>query len=250
MPNDRLRDAMLKHGLTPTTIAERIGVDPKTVERWITKDRSPYTRHRHAIAALLKESESYLWPNAVSSERATQLSQSEVVHIYPRRGAVPPDLWQQLLDRATSQVGLLAYGGLFLPEQNPRWISTLTKKALAGAKIQILLGDPESKHVAQRGIDEGIGNAMPSKIQNVLAYYNELRDLENVAVYYHDTVLYNSIYRFDDEMLVNAHLFGTAAAYAPVLHLRRLAGGELFDSYTASFNQVISHARAVWPDGW
>src|SRR5690242_11571165 len=130
MPNDRLRDAMLKRGLTPAAIAERIGVDPKTVERWITKDRVPYARHRHAIAARLKESESYLWPNAVSSERATQLSQSEVVHVYPRRGAVSPDLWQRLLDQATGQVGLLAYGGLFLPEQNPRWISTLTKKAL------------------------------------------------------------------------------------------------------------------------
>jgi hypothetical protein len=54
MPNDRLRDAMLKQGLTPAGIAEHIAVDPKTVERWITQDRSPYPRHRHAIAALLR----------------------------------------------------------------------------------------------------------------------------------------------------------------------------------------------------
>src|ERR1700761_7781775 len=72
MPNDRLRDAMLKKGLTPTAVAEHIKVDPKTVERWITQDRSPYPRHRHAIAALLREGESYLWPNALSTERASE----------------------------------------------------------------------------------------------------------------------------------------------------------------------------------
>jgi transcriptional regulator with XRE-family HTH domain len=248
VPNDRLRDAMLKQGLTPAAIAQHIGVDPKTVERWITQDRNPYPRHRRAIAAQLHEGESYLWPKALSTERASQVSQSEVVHIYPRRGAVPVDLWQRLLDQATSQIGVLAYAGLFLPEQNPRWVLTLREKAEAGAKVQVLLGDPESPHVAERGSDEGIGGAMASKIHNVLAFYKDLRGVEFAGVYFHATTLYNSIYRFDDEMLVNTHLFGTPAAYAPILHLRRLAGGELFDNYTASFNQVLSRSRAVWPE--
>jgi hypothetical protein len=161
---------------------------------------------------------------------------------------VPVELWQRLLDQATGQIGVLVYAGLFLPEQNPRWVSTLRAKAEDGAQVQVLLGDPDGDHIAERGADEGIGNAMASKVHNVLAFYKDLRGADNVGVYYHDTTLYNSIYRFDDEMLVNTHLFGTPAAYAPVLHLRRLAGGELFDNYTASFNRVISHARAVWPE--
>lgn len=241
---------MLKQGLTPAAIAEHIGVDPKTVERWITQNRSPYPRHRTAIAALLREGESYLWPNALSVERASQATTSEVVHVYPRRGAVPSDLWQRLLDKAVNEIGILAYGGLFLPEQNPSWVSTLRSKAEAGAKVQILLGDPDSPNVAERGADEGIGDAMAGKIRNVLAFYKELRDVESASVYFHGTTLYNSIYRFDDEMLVNTHLYGTPAAYAPILHLRRLAGGELFDNYTASFNRVLSKARAVWPENW
>src|SRR5436305_3821594 len=162
---------MLKQGLTPVAVAERIGVDPKTVERWITQDRVPEPKHRHVIAALLHEGESYLWPHALSTERATQVAQSEVVHVYPRRGATPGDLWQRLLDQATSSIGILAYAGLFLPEQNPRWVSTLRDKAIAGTKVQVLLGDPDSKHVAQRGEDEGIGGAMASNIHNVLAFY-------------------------------------------------------------------------------
>ena len=41
MANDRLRDALLSKGLTPEVLAERLAVDPKTVERWITQGRTP-----------------------------------------------------------------------------------------------------------------------------------------------------------------------------------------------------------------
>ena len=37
------------------------GVDPKTGQRWIA-GRTPYPRHRRAIADLLGENEGYLWP--------------------------------------------------------------------------------------------------------------------------------------------------------------------------------------------
>jgi transcriptional regulator with XRE-family HTH domain len=251
--NDRLRDALLTNGLTPQSLAEHLGVDPKTVERWITQNRPPYPRHRHAIAALLKESESYLWPDAMAPERATKLAQSALVQVYPSRAATPPDLWQRLLDKAERQIQILVYAGLFLPEQNPRWVKTLRAKAEAGARVDILLGKPDSPQVADRGNDEGIGDAMANKIHNVLTYYEELRPKKKgednyAGVYFHATPLYNSIYRFDDEMLVNTHLFGTPAAYAPLLHLRRLAGGELFDAYVGSFNQVLGQAEAVWPN--
>jgi hypothetical protein len=64
MPNERLRDSILRSSMTTTSVAERIGVDPKTVERWITQDRTPYPKHRHAIAQLVRQAESYLWPRA------------------------------------------------------------------------------------------------------------------------------------------------------------------------------------------
>src|SRR3954462_10510610 len=104
MPNERLRDALYKQGLTPTTLAQHIKVDAKTAERWITQDRLPYPKYRSAIAALLRETETYLWPTALSGKRADEVTQSEVAHVYPRRAAVPADLWQRLLDQATRQV--------------------------------------------------------------------------------------------------------------------------------------------------
>lgn len=247
MANERLRDALLKAGLTPSDLAQHVGVDPKTAERWITQDRSPYPRHRHAIAALLKESAAYLWPSAVTADRQARIAQSELVTVYPRRAAVPQELWRRLLDQAHERVGILVYAGLFLPEQNPKLIATLKRKAKEGVRVKLLLGDPDSPEVAKRGAEEGIGEAMAGKIRNVLAFYAPLRDVPNVLVRFHRTTLYNSIYRFDDEMLVNTHVFGFPAAHAPVLHLRRLSGGDLFDTYADSFDRVWSTGLPAWP---
>jgi hypothetical protein len=240
---------MLRNGLTPTAIADHVGVDPKTVERWVTQNRIPYPRHRHAIAALVREGESYLWPGAFSSERSAAVAQSELMMIYPRRSAVPCDLWRLLIDQASMRIGILAYGGLFLHELIPNLTETLVLKAETGAKVEVILGDPDCPQVAERGADEGIGEAMASKIRNTLAFYEPMRGHDTAGIMFHRTVLYNSIYRFDDEMLVNIHVFGHPAAHSPIMHLRRLAGGDLFDTYAASYERVRARSRDVWPEG-
>ncbi|WP_025616844.1 hypothetical protein [Salinispora cortesiana] len=246
MPNDRLRDAILRNGFTHAAMAEHVGVDPKTAERWITQGRAPYPKYRHAIAALVKESESYLWPDAVPAERAQRIAESECVRVYPRRGAVPDELWRRLINDAAKRVGVLVYAGLFLPEQQPQLIAALREKAQSGARVEILLGDPESPEVSKRGAEEGIGDSMAGKVRNVLAFYQRLREVPDVAIHFHRTTLYNSIYRFDDEMLVNAHVFGFPAAHTPVMHLRRISGGDLFDTYADSFDRVWSTSVPVW----
>lgn len=239
MPNDRLRDAILRNGMTPVGVAEKIGVDPKTVERWITQDRTPYPRHRHAIAALVRESESYLWPNAVTPEKASRLGQNEVVQVYSRRSSVPYEVWRRLIDRAEEHIDILAYAGLFLVEQDPGLIDTLRQKAQDGVSVKILLGDPTRPAIERRSVEEGAPGVMAAKIRQVMQYYNRLGDTSDVEVRYHETTLYNSIYRFDDEMLVNMHVLGIPAPHAPVMHLRRLSGGDLFRTYADSFDRVL-----------
>jgi hypothetical protein len=66
-----------------------------------------------------------------------------------------------------------------------------------------------------------------------------------VEIRLHTTVLYNSLYRADDEMLVNSHVYGTAAAQAPILHLRHHGDGDLFDTYANSFERVWSASNAL-----
>ncbi|MEV4764698.1 XRE family transcriptional regulator [Micromonospora chokoriensis] len=242
MPNDRLRDAILRNGLTPVTVAERIGVDAKTVERWITQDRTPYPRHRHAIAAMVREDVPYLWPDAVAPEKASRIGQSELIRLYSRRSAVPYDLWRRLIERAEKRIDVLAYAGLFLVEQDPMLIDVLRQKAVDGVEVTILLGDPTSATIHRRSVEEGTPGVMAAKIRQVQQYYNRLDGAPKAKVLYHDTTLYNSIYRFDDEMLVNMHVLGFPAPHAPVMHLRKLNGGDLFRTYSDSFDRVLVSA--------
>lgn len=243
MPNNRLRDAMLKQGVTVDKLAEVLGVDPKTVERWITTGRSPYPKHRHRIGALLRETESYLWPDARTPEQAARISGSEIVHFYARRALSPAELWVRLFESAAERIDVLVYAGLFLPEQYPNLPKTLAGKARSGVKVRLLFGDPDSPAVLERSHEEGIGDAIPFKIRNTLVHYRPCLDAPGVELRLHGTTLYNSFYRFDDEMLVNAHIYGMAAAHAPLMHLRRLSGGELFETYADSFARIWAESK-------
>jgi hypothetical protein len=55
-------------------------------------------------------------------------------------------------------------------------------------------------------------------------------------------VLYNSIYRADDEMLINTHLYGLPAHMTPLLQLRRVPGAEFFIAYSNRFERVWATA--------
>ena len=89
MPNERLRALLLERGETPDKLAEAVSVDPKTVERWITKGRTPYRGHRYAVAAFFGVDESYIWPDALGRDQVAAVSESEIVAVYPHRSEVP-----------------------------------------------------------------------------------------------------------------------------------------------------------------
>lgn len=247
MSNDRLRDGLMRRGLTPEGVAETLQVDPKTVERWITQGRAPYPKHRHKIAAMLGESERYLWPDALSPDKAALVARSELVALYPHRTDIPPELWDRLLDKAQEDIGVLVYVGMFLTE-HPTLRKTLRSKGEHGVRVRLLFGSPTSREVIQRGVDEGIGKAaVPAKVRNALAYFRTLADAPGIEIRCHSTTLYNSIFRYDDEMIVNPHVYGLSAPHAPALHLRRLSAGELFDTYAQSFEHVWETAK---PPAW
>ncbi len=239
--NDTLRRALFRARLSEEDIAARLGVDSKTVRRWID-GRVPYPRHRWALAGLLHADERDLWPELAPAQAAVS-QPSEVVAVYPHRWSVPREVWHRLFRGARREIGILAYSGLFLAE-DAGLTGILSAKASAGVDIRIALGDPESPRVAERGAQEGIEDAMAAKIRNALALYHPLREAGHAEIRLHRTVLYNSIYRADDEMLVNQHAYGIPAANAPVFHLRRTPDSDMFDNYLASFERVWSLSAA------
>ncbi|WP_328582203.1 DUF5919 domain-containing protein [Streptomyces sp. NBC_00370] len=244
MQNERLRAALLERGLTLDELATTIDVDAKTVERWVTTGRTPYRRHRYAVAAQLGLDETYLWPDALTPDQIAGASESEIVTVYPHRWSVPSDLWRRMFETAEHEIGVLVFSGLFLSEDSGIH-RVLRAKADTGVRVRILLGDPNSAAVAQRGTDEGLEDAMAAKIRNALVMYRRLRNVEGIDFRLHETILYNSIYRADDQLLVNTHIYGFPAAQAPVIHLRKVAGGSMVTNYVESFEQVWGRAQEM-----
>ena len=218
-------------------IAEATGANLKTVQRWIN-GRTPVARFRSKIVQLVGEEETYLWPEILDGDRIRTATESELIALYARRAQVPADLWLALFRRAKRNIDILAYAAVFLHEQDPHLNDLLGEKAAAGCEIRVALGDPEGACIKTRGADERFGHGIVSRCELALIHYRPLIGIEGISIHLHDTTLYNSIFRFDDEMLVNAHLYATHAVAAPVFHLRRLAGGELFANYLQSLEAV------------
>lgn len=246
MANERLRAAILENGLTAITLAADLGVDVKTVERWVN-GRMPYRRHRYALSTKLGVDEGYLWPDALNRDQVIAASESEIVAVYPHRSEVPRDAWRRLFETADEEIGILVYAGLFLAE-DAGLQRVLRKKAESGARVRILLGDPDDRHISERGEQEGVGDAMAAKIRNALVLYGPLRDVNGIEFRMHRTVLYNSIYRADDQVMINTHVYGVTAPQAPVWHLRKVAGGEFARIYLDSFERVWESAVPMRED--
>ncbi|MDF9817219.1 XRE family transcriptional regulator [Streptomyces sp. SPB162] len=244
MANERLRATIAANDHTIQSLADHVGVDPKTVERWITTDRVPHRNHRWKTSKFLVVDEVYLWPSV--EPQAKTASTAELVTFYPNRGAVPAHLWSSLIDNATSQVEILVYAGLFLFDTHPELSDDLADKATAGAQVRILLGDPDSEMILRRGEEEGIGDNLASRARITRSYLRSAVGTPGLEVRLHDTILYNSIYRFDDDVLVNPHVLGAPAGQNPVLHFRYVPGGRTFRHYMKSFDYAWERGR---PDG-
>ena len=240
--NEPLRQALLRARLREDDVAARLGVDPKTVRRWLS-GRVPYANNRVALADLVGADEADLWPDA-GGPLTTRARPEEFGAIYPHRWAIPREEWTRFFASAERDIGILAYSALFLAE-DAGLLGILADKASHGVMVRIALGDPDSPSVAQRGKEEGIGDAVPAKIRNALTLYRPLLASENIEIRLHQTVLYNSVYRADDQLLVNQHVYGIPAAHAPVFCFRASETGDMVAAYLESFERVWTAAKPI-----
>jgi transcriptional regulator with XRE-family HTH domain len=138
--NERLRHALAEARKTEVDVSSALGVDPKTVHRWL-RGRVPLRQYRWALADLLERGEDELW---LESEHG---GCPEIQTVYPHRGAVPRDVWRKLFESATHDVGILVYAGLFLAE-DVDLLRMVADRARAGVAVRVLLGDPDCAEVA------------------------------------------------------------------------------------------------------
>jgi transcriptional regulator with XRE-family HTH domain len=240
MANDRLRTAMLAVNLTVDELAAKVGVDPKTAERWISRERVPHRPTRRKITALLRVKELDVWLSLTGDVRPAP-DESELVHLYPSRSAITGAGWEALINGVQEAMDVLVFSGAFLVEQY-NLVPLIRKKATEGVRFRLLVGDETSPAVIQRAIDEGTPGGLEGRIQLMRRYLTDVAGLDGVEVRTHGTVLYNSIYRFDDDLLVNGHAHGALAGQSPVMHLKRLPNGQIWPHYMRSFERTWSEA--------
>ncbi|MFE5506691.1 multiprotein-bridging factor 1 family protein [Amycolatopsis japonica] len=240
MANDRLRTAMLAANLTEEELAAKVGRDKKTVERWIRDEtRIPHRAARFKVTAVLRTREEDLWPEVAGNTRPAP-TESELVHLYPSRSAMTGASWNALLSSVEKQMDVLVFSGAFLVEQYDL-IPLMRTKAAQGVQFRILVGDEKSPAVIQRAIDEGTPGGLEGRIQLMRRYLSEVANLDGIEIRTHGTILYNSMYRFDDTLLVNVHSHGALAGQSPVMQYKRLPNGPIWEYYMRSFENVWSN---------
>ncbi|MFJ5553222.1 DUF5919 domain-containing protein [Streptomyces sp. NPDC093225] len=244
MQNERLRALMASGGWTHASLASATGVDPKSVERWVNLGRTPRRATALLAAETLGEDVHALWP-VLRQARAARAVSPELVALYDQRADLPVSVFVDLLTTARERIDVLVYAAVYLHEAYPRLGEVLRERAADGCAVRIAIGDPDSETVRRRGQEERFGHGIESRCRLALMHYRPLVGVPGIELRTHGTTLYNSLYRADGEVLVNAHVWGVNAYGAPVWHLRRHEAGGMFDTYAESFDAVWGTARPV-----
>lgn len=246
MTNERLRAAIAESGLTMDLFGEKIGVDPKTVERWITKDRVPHLRNRLQAANVLGKTDTYLWRSTATDPRSLSATRDEFVALHPNRASIPHATWEQLVDQATEQIDILAFAGTFLHDAVPDFYQRVAARADAGVRVRLLFGDPASAAVALRGQEEGIGDSLAGRCRLTWAYLTPLLAAHpQIEARMHSSTLYASLFRFDNTLYANTHLLGFPAGKNPILQIEWVKGGMLFANYMESFEHTWQRGQPL-----
>lgn len=246
--NTSLRRAMADKDVKPRQLAARLGVTPKTVERWLADaEYVPHARNRADASDALGVPEEMLWPRAARAVIKTGPDR-EIVSVYPYRSACPTSVWAQLIDDAKKEVFFAGYTNYFVFLDQPAFHLTLRKKAEQGVRIRFLLGDPEGVVTRQREELEDSALSVSTRIRITLENLRKVGPLEGLEVRYsapEDAMNHIglSVFRFDDDALVTPHLARLVGHDSPMMHLRHRETNGMFDRFADHAEELWSSAR-------
>lgn len=152
MENERLRAAITRSGLTLEEFADIVGVDVKTVQRWL-RGRKPYAGNRGTVATALDTPEHELWPDTVpppseppEREQPTPLV-TDVVAGYGHttdRDAPHPD---DVLRSATERIELI------IPNVVSGIVDLVLTKPTDDCHVRAIVENPDGQVEPLLGID-------------------------------------------------------------------------------------------------
>lgn len=235
MRNERLREAIAAVGMKINDLGPVVGVNTKTAQRWVYEGRVPRRKTADRVSHHLGVPVDWLWPEIDGDENRVP---ADLVRLYTHRLDAPRQLWLELIRGARSQIDILGIAGLFLLEDNPAVVGLLKRKADLGVTMRIALTDPDSAAIRRRSGEEMLFDVLVNRAEIARDAFDPLFAMASVEYRPHAATVYTSIFRFDEQMLVNQHMFGIYGYLAPLMHLQRVDEGGLFDMFMTSFDRV------------
>jgi transcriptional regulator with XRE-family HTH domain len=242
--NHALAKRMREKGFTEAGLATAAGVDTKTVGRWVRGESLPQAANGRRAANALDDDPLTLWPDVFPTMRPPGTG-TVPVSIYGSRADIPVTVWTELFGGASEAIDILVYGGTFLFDGVPRFRKTLTTATERGVVVRFIIGDPDSAVVAQRGAEEQIGTTLAGRCQMTLALLQPLVGTAALQIRTHSTPLYTSMFRADDTLIANPHLYGAPASDNPAIVIRRHDAPELWHDHQAAFERVWDTGRPI-----
>jgi hypothetical protein len=95
---------------------------------------------------------------------------------------------------------------------------------------------------AETEVGEDPGAAGPDESREALAVFAGLRQI-GVEIRRHRAILYNSIYRADDQLLVTQHLYGIPGEREPVLYLQSAGADGMTTTYIGAFERIWTESQ-------
>ncbi|MCX8557218.1 helix-turn-helix domain-containing protein [Mycolicibacterium mucogenicum] len=246
--NAALSRALHAKGLSQRRLAERIGIHEKTVRRWVTDaDWNVQPENARAAAAVLGCTPHDLWPSQFPAEQpasrpAASPAATFTPTFYATRTHVPITVWQNHFAHAQESIDILVFAATFLFDTLDGFTTTLVDAAQRGAQVRFLVGDPGADIMILRGEEEGIGDSVVARSRNSVELLTPHLHTPGVQVRSHRTTLYTSIFRVDDDMIINFHVYGSPGRNNPVMIFSRRDQPRLWATFEDAFTRVWDQA--------
>jgi len=239
MRNQALVRAVRAAGMTYVAVAAAVGVDPKTVSRWVASTECvPRLRARSAVAEFLGVPTGELWPAAGGPMGG---SRGEVVATFRCWNDLPSHLVVDLVAAASDRVDVVGH------DERGLWsvrglVEALARSAAGGVAVRVVLADPDGEAVAAASQLAGV-DGEESRARARLAWL-QVRPLAAVGVelLMHDSPVGMSVVRADDQLMISPLLPGAAA---PVVRLQ--GEGPLAAAYLAACQATVRRATEYRP---
>jgi hypothetical protein len=253
IPNEALRERVRGRNLSDRRFADGVGVSLKTVHRWLA-DLDHHVREENArrAAEILGCTPHDLWPQQYPPSAETHPPAGCVKPfkptVYATRSQIPVGLWQEHFVDAQHSVDILVFAATFLFDTVDGFVDTLVDATERGITVRLLIGDPEGASMILRGQEEDIGEAVIARCRTTVELLASRATISGLQIRMHQTTLYTSMFRVDDDMIVNFHIYGSPGRNNPVMVFARADEPRLWATFNQAFDRVWDNAKPLTTD--